>query len=64
MARSFTSIPQSENKPTQGGQTYLSEGAPALTTAVIRAGVSDMMLAGAPDSELARRVARLSRRGR
>jgi serine/threonine-protein kinase len=36
----------------------------AATTAVIRAGVSDMMLAGAPDSELARHVARLSRRGR
>ncbi len=34
------------------------------TTAVIRAGASDMMLAGAPDAELARRVARLSRRGR
>ena len=34
------------------------------TTAVIRAGANDMMLAGAPDAELARRVARLSRRGR
>jgi len=34
------------------------------TPAVIRAGASDMTLQGAPDSDLARRIARIARRGR